>query len=349
MILVLGEGPRAASLAGALDAKHEEEFDPLSMRDVRRVVAKHEPSAVVWMSFWDDVDAAESAEDRAYRHNDEAVISLAAASMEFKAVPVLVSTPEVFGQRGGPFAESDEPEPRSVWAESRRRGEVHLARAAPSALIVRAGPILTEGLVYEQHLVRDGLTVGAARKTTPVTASAVAAAIVKFLDAGAKGTVHVAGEAPVRERDLYNAIAERAGLPPVRERELRATEAPSPALRADRLQALDKRLPDWRDALESLGSASPARPAEPEPSVGDGVWARGPGWTASRHELDIGGSIEGEGELAMYVELGKVVLTVTGERERDEIVRVGSNATVQKGERHRIVALEKSVLFTVAN
>jgi dTDP-4-dehydrorhamnose reductase len=341
-------------VARALSAAHVTDFDPTSMRDVRRVVAEHEPAAVVWMAFWDDVDAAEAAEDRAYRHNAEAVISLAAATMEFAATPVLISTPEVFGQRGGPFAESDDPEPRSVWAESRRRGEIHLNRAAPKALILRAGPILSEGLAAEQRALRGGLAVGAARKVSPISAAALAIAIEKLLAAGTKGVVHLAPEAPVRERDFYNAIAERAGLPPVRERQLRELESPSPAMRSDRLEAVTGALPRWRDALETLVSGNDAAsPSDSVPTLpgalnvaalpAAAVWARGEGWAASRYALDTGATVDGEGALALFVEAGKVALTAG---DRDEILKAGQH-TQTAGVRHRIVALQPSIVFTV--
>ncbi|MEQ8275222.1 MAG: sugar nucleotide-binding protein [Deltaproteobacteria bacterium] len=347
MILVLGSDPRAAMLARRLDGRHAADFDATSMRDVRRVVAEHEPTAVVWMRFWDDIAAAERDENRAYLENSEAVISLAAATMEFSATPVLVSTPELFGQRGGPWAESDDPTPRSVWAESRRRGEVLLMRAAPHAVVLRVGPLLSDDLSVERSALAAGVSTGPSRRVSPVSVGALATSIRAVLAAKAKGVVHVtADEAPVREHELWTSIAEALGVAPTAVRHRQDDHlAPNAGMRADRLgKMLEGPLPSWRAVLEGPAPAPVA--AESEPT--DNTWARTSRYTATRDVLARGDSSGGEGPADLFVERGKIALTVVKDgEESDRIVPAESAANIPAGATWSYVALADSVVFGV--
>src|SRR5262249_30647780 len=130
--------------------------DMSSMKGVRQAVADKKPTAVIMAEAWDDPEACEADPDRAYLRNAETAIHVAAACLEFQAVPVLLSTAEVFGQSGGPWSEGDVPAPASVWAQSRLRGEELLRRAAKNSLILRTGPILGEGFVRERARLSAG-------------------------------------------------------------------------------------------------------------------------------------------------------------------------------------------------
>ena len=350
MILVLGGGVRGAQLAAKLGGPFESDFETTSMRDVRRVVAAHEPTGVVWMASSEDVVAAETDEDRAYLENAEAVINLAAATMEFSATPILVSTPEVFGQRGGPWSEADEPQPRSVWAESRRRGEILLMRAAPRALVLRVGPLLSRGLVAERDVLAEPVEVGAARRVSPIGIDALGDAIEALLAADVAGVVHVAPDEPaVRERDLWIALAEalKIGIENVRSTEERALAAPNPAMHADRLRKVAVTLASWRTSLDDVAPA--AVPASAPKDEGPDVWAEGDGWSVARRSLERGATMGGEGPRVLFVEDGKIALTVVADgRERDVILKRGDFEALTAAARYELVALSKAVVFDAA-
>ncbi len=352
MILVLGNAPCAAQLAHHLDGRHDVAFDATSMRDVRRVIAEHRPSAVVWMQFDDDIAAAERDENRAYLANSEAVISLAAATMEFSATPVLISTPELFGQRGGPWAESDEPSPRSVWAESRRRGEVLLMRAAPKSIVLRVGPILSDDLSVERAALEAGVTTGTSRRVSPIGVEALAYAIRRVLTADVKGVVHVAPDEPaVREHELWTTLAEALGLPPTRVTHTNDDRvSPNASMRVDRLgKWLDAPLPSWRAVLERAAKAPPP-PVSTPPAVAPGpnVWAKNDRFTATRDALAQGDARSGAGPAALFVEAGKIAVTVVaGGEESDRIVRGQESIEIAAGASWSLVALAESVVFSV--
>lgn len=355
MILVLGNAPTAPQLARHLDGQHDAAFDPSSMRDVRRVIAEHRPSAVVWMQFDDDVEAAERDENRAYVANSEAVISLAAATMEFSATPVLVSTPELFGQRGGPWAESDEPSPRSVWAESRRRGEVLLMRAAPKAIVLRVGPILSDDLSVERAALEAGVSTGPSRRVSPIGVEGLAYAIRRVLTSDVKGVVHVApDEAPVREHELWTTIAEALGIAPTHVRHASDDRlAPNASMRVDRLaKLLDGPLPSWRAVLDRA-ARNPSRAPEPPKetasspfAAGSAVWAKTDRYAAAREALAKGDARAGAGAVALFVERGKIALTIEVDgTESDRILRAQESAEVAGAWSY--VALAESVVFSV--
>ncbi len=205
MILIL-QGPerglpgleRGISHTGVA-CRSQPDVDLLVMRDVRRAIKEVRPKAVV-MTPCLDLAACEADEEMAFARNAEAAIHLAAGAREFGAVPVLVSTSEVFGQPGGPWSERDLPEPRSVCAQSQLRGETFLGRAAKNALVVRGGPFLCDGLAHRAGLRQTlGPSPGGdAGPVTPVSAFDVGRAIALLIEAGAQGVFHVAA----RERPL---------------------------------------------------------------------------------------------------------------------------------------------------
>ena len=122
----------------------DREVDIGSMRAVRDAVARVKPAAVVLVGAMEDAEACEADPDRAFLLNAEGAIHLAAACLELKAVPVLLSTAEVFSMKGGPWSESDPTSAASAWARSKEKGEQFLSRANKTALVLRTGPIVFE-------------------------------------------------------------------------------------------------------------------------------------------------------------------------------------------------------------
>jgi mannose-6-phosphate isomerase len=243
------------------------EVDMASMKTVRQAVAANKPVAVVMAEAWDDPDACEAEPDRAFMRNAEAVIHVAAACLEFSAVPVLLSIADVFGRSGGPWSESDEPSPISIWGESRLRGETLLRRAAKNALILRTGPILTEGLAKERSRIAGGSIEEADDEyVSPVTAREVGFAIDALLAASASGIFHIAPkERPVTKAEMWGSIARALGHPPERVlgrsgRTLarNAARARSTALLSDKLaKHLSRPLASWKTGMREAPLTRP--------------------------------------------------------------------------------------------
>lgn len=378
MILVLkGRGGLAEGIARGLEAHGRAvaldlDVDISSMREVRRAVAERKPDAVVLTECWDDPDACEADPDRAFLWNAEAAIHLAAACLEFEAVPVLLSTPEVFGIKGGPWFESDEASPSSTWARTRLRGEQLLTRATNTALVLRAGPVLSDGLERERALFGAvPLEEADDEWVTPVSAFDVGRAIHALLEAKASGLFHVAASEPAVTRlELSRALATAVGLgadivvgQPGRSLSRRAARARAPALLAEKLaRYLPAPILTWRTAIDALD-----RPrAEPKPAVEETttmghrqtvrrvdkpwgheiIWAQTDRYVGKILFVKTGERLSlqyhEKKDETVYVLSGKMVLEV-GPRDKlreDLILKAGDSYHITPHTTHRMIALE---------
>ncbi len=367
MILVLAPLPLAEALARGLAAAGLEvvvdtDVDLGSMRAVRAAVAARRPEVVVLIAPLLDAEIAEAEPDRAFRANAEGAINLAAAALEFAALPVLISSAEVFGQRGGPFGESDAPEPASALAESLLRAEKFLARAAKEHLILRAGALLDEGLEAERARLAGGPVFEADDEVVSVTfADPLGRALAALLAARVRGVVHVAQPGPeVTRAALLQRIALALGLPPAsvvgrpgRSLERRAARARRALLFTDRLaRVMPAGLPSWeRSLLERAQALAPSSSAEAPGAIGPSAALRGapgvppaaaPPELPPRSSASAGASSDAAipGGPAPAVRLLRAELdrTADGERRRFS-TRVGL-VTAQRIEAGRALALD---------
>src|SRR5262249_33215199 len=143
--------------------------------------------------------------------NAEAAIHLAAACLEAKATPIFISTAEVFGKSGGPWSESDDPTPPSAYARTKLQGEQFLMRANKAALIVRTGPVLSEGYVEERPRFAAPFQEASDELVSPISAYELGQAIAALVDANARGLFHVASSRAESRADLWKRIAREAG------------------------------------------------------------------------------------------------------------------------------------------
>jgi dTDP-4-dehydrorhamnose reductase len=109
------------------------DLDTLDVTDnlqVRNVLSRNRPSAVIHCAAYTHVDRAESDERRCTAVNADAVGSLARACRDCDSLLVHISTDYVFGGDGlrrSPYRETDVPAPQSVYARSKLAGEQHAA------------------------------------------------------------------------------------------------------------------------------------------------------------------------------------------------------------------------------
>lgn len=99
------------------------------------------PEVVVNCIAFNDVDGAEDRPDAAFALNAEYVGGLAGLCDELSALLVHYSTNYVFDGIGGEFAEADEPNPLSVYAKSKRRGEEVALQNASRCCVIRTAVI----------------------------------------------------------------------------------------------------------------------------------------------------------------------------------------------------------------
>ncbi len=288
--LGLADGVRGGLEAAGREVLIQTDVDVTSMRSVRGVVEQRRPQAVLHLAFIDDPARCESNPDEAFLHNAESVINLAAATLEFKAVPVIWSPAQVLAGAGH-RAEADDPQPTSTWTESRIRGEVFLRRATPKGLVLRSGPIVSPDLSREAERLRTGITVGSAQ-VQPVLAAWFGRVLDAALTAELSGILHLTSEGPIRpEHEFWLELARHLDLAESRVNVDPLGGAGNAVLTSDRTAelALDALPPAWTTALSEVPAPTSAAPDGPlvvttEPSVW--VWSLAPGaperWTPPR-------------------------------------------------------------------
>jgi len=115
--------------------------DELDLKDfdaVRSTIRGFRPRVIVNASAFTAVDRAESEPDQAYAINEKIPGLLAEECAALKAVLIHFSTDFVFdGQKGAPYAETDVPNPLSVYGKSKLAGEEAIQAAGGNNLVLR--------------------------------------------------------------------------------------------------------------------------------------------------------------------------------------------------------------------
>jgi dTDP-4-dehydrorhamnose reductase len=176
----------------------------LEIADPESVSAAFErirPSIVLNAAAYTDVDGAETHIKECYAANSDGPENLAAASKEFGAVFVTISTDYVFdGERDGFYVEDDEPNPQSVYARSKYEGELRSVAANPDTVIVRSGWIYGQGgtnfLSQIPKLLAGGKKITAITDSfgTPTYAFDLAVRLRELAEVNAKGIFHVTNQ-----------------------------------------------------------------------------------------------------------------------------------------------------------
>jgi len=143
-ILLLGAGGQLATdLLATLTGDKifpfaHEEFDICDPTVVRARVSNLRPDAILNTAAFHRVDECEDEPEQAFRVNSVGVYHMARVAAEVGAVLVHVSTDYVFdGAKGTPYVETDAPNPQSVYALSKRAGELIVQRYCQRYFLVR--------------------------------------------------------------------------------------------------------------------------------------------------------------------------------------------------------------------
>ncbi len=265
---------RAAGAAGwsvtGVDLPEVDVADAAAIVAAARACA---PQVIVNCAAFTAVDAAETREAEAFRVNARAVEHLARAAKELGALLVQISTDYVFdGRLSRPYREEDEPRPASVYGRSKLEGE-RAAALAPRRLVVRTAWLFGHGGRNFVEAIRAQITSGARtlrvvhdQVGSPSYAEDVAYALVRLLEVGAEGVVHVVNEGRATWYEVAREIVVQLGVAvevvPIATAESRRP-APRPAysvLDTSRLQGLlGEPLPPWQDALRRYLAAEGSR------------------------------------------------------------------------------------------
>ncbi len=185
-------------------------------------LADFRPEAVLHAGAVTDVDACERDPDLAWRVNAAGTAEVAGVCRSLGARLVALSTDYVFDGDAGPHAEDDVPNPRGVYARTKRVGEeaalLLVADAAVARVaVVYGGRTPTRG-TFASHVVEKlsrGEPVRAFHDqwvSTTLASAGAARCLELLLETDHRGVLHVSDATVLDRVDLARRIAARFGL-----------------------------------------------------------------------------------------------------------------------------------------
>ena len=245
---------------------HDLDLDITKRELVIKRVAEVSPDLVINAAAYTDVDGAESNELAAYRVNALGVHNLALACAD-SGIPMLhVSTDFVFsGDKNEPYTEFDLPDPRGVYAKSKRAGEIYLTALLNRYYLVRTSWLFgVAGRNFVKTMLELGKKNGEVSVVddqvgSPTYSKDLAGKILEIIERGAYGVYHVSNSGICSWFDFAKEIFLVAGMEvkvnPISSEDL-GRPAPRPPFSALRGISLEMQgmapLRHYREALEEF-------------------------------------------------------------------------------------------------
>lgn len=143
------------------------EMDILNPANVREVLERYKPDAIIHTAALTNVDKCETEKELAYALNVEAVKTLITICEEYKIQLVHLSTDFIFDGQNGPYLESDVPNPLSYYGKTKSEAEELVKNASCKWAILRT--IIVYGIISDES--RSNIVLwakGALEKGTPI-------------------------------------------------------------------------------------------------------------------------------------------------------------------------------------
>jgi dTDP-4-dehydrorhamnose reductase len=173
---------------------------------------------VVHCAAYTAVDRAESEPEKAHAVNAEGTRTVARACREIGALLVAFGTDYVFdGALSRPYREEDPPRPLSAYGRSKLAAEEAIREEGTEHLLVRTQWLYgSRGknfvlAILEKARAGEKIRVTSDQTGCPTNAGDLARAVLKLLDAGARGTVHFSNEGETTWFGFARFVLERAG------------------------------------------------------------------------------------------------------------------------------------------
>lgn len=230
------------------------ELDLAGPGGLRELIERRAPAGVIHCAAMTDVDASEADPVAAWALNVRSVEECAMACRRLGARLTAISTDYVFDGEKGDYSEEDQPNPRGVYARTKRAGEEAALLLAQDRAVCRVA------LVYSGHpgsrrtfavSVVENLLAGKPVKAfsdqvgSPTLADNAAEMVMGVHRSGAQGLVHCCGASVVSRVEFARALARKLGADPglVLPVLLAETKLPAPrplrcGLRVDRVRGL---------------------------------------------------------------------------------------------------------------
>jgi dTDP-4-dehydrorhamnose reductase len=114
------------------------QLDLANLEQLRATLDREDFDALINAAAFTNVDLAETEKEQAFRINSDAPRLLAEICREKNAKLIHFSTDYVFkGDKAQPYVEEDEPDPISVYGQSKRAGEIAVLSVSDRHLVVR--------------------------------------------------------------------------------------------------------------------------------------------------------------------------------------------------------------------
>lgn len=270
-VLVTGAaGQLGQAMVRHLAADHQvtawtrETIDLTSHREVRDLVLRVAPEAIINCASYNHVDHAEDHKETALEVNGFVVRTLARAAADLDAILIHYSSDFVFsGTASAPYTELDRPEPQSAYAQSKLVGE-WMAADAPRHYVLRVeslfgGPHTRSSTdrIVDALLAGQPAPVFVDRVVSPSFVADVVAASAHLLRAQPEfGVYHCVNSGRATWYDVGREIARLLGKPEallkpisVRDVTMRALRPQFAALNNAKLAAAGYPMPLWEDAM----------------------------------------------------------------------------------------------------
>jgi dTDP-4-dehydrorhamnose reductase len=194
-----------------------EECDVTDPGSCLREVGAFRPHIVIHCAAYTAVDRAESEPALAHAVNAGGTRNVALACRDHGALVVTFGTDYVFdGTLSRPYREEDPAHPLSVYAKSKLAAEEALRGAGCDHLLIRTqwlyGPAGKNFIrtILSKAEKGETLRVAADQTGCPTCTKDLVGAVLRLLDAGARGTVHFSNEGETTWFELARFVLERA-------------------------------------------------------------------------------------------------------------------------------------------
>ncbi|HID86815.1 MAG TPA: dTDP-4-dehydrorhamnose reductase [Anaerolineae bacterium] len=187
--------------------------------DVIPAIADFAPHVVIHAAAMTDVDGCELNPDAAFRVNALGTRNVALACQRCGAAMVYISTDYVFdGTKGEPYWEFDEPNPISIYGQSKLAGERTVQALLDRFYIVRTAWLYARGgnnfvaKILRLARERDELAVVTNEVGSPTYAPDLARAIARLIQHPLYGIYHLVNEGSCSRYEFARKILDYAGL-----------------------------------------------------------------------------------------------------------------------------------------
>ncbi|WP_145859957.1 SDR family oxidoreductase [Pedobacter suwonensis] len=194
------------------------EMDILNPEQVKAVIERYCPDAVIHTAAMTNVDTCEENKTLCHQLNVEAVATLLSICEEKNIQLIHLSTDFVFDGKNGPYKEEDAVNPVSYYGESKVMAEELIKNSKANYAILRT--ILVYGISHDMS--RSNIVLwakGALEKASPINvvndqwrmptlAEDLAEACLLAVEHDARGTYHISGKDYMSIADLVRKVAD---------------------------------------------------------------------------------------------------------------------------------------------